>query len=573
VLLLLALALAGWLGVRGWLAKGHLENAAALVPKLEQQAVSGKVQPADLQRLQQETEAARRLTGDPVWSAATHLPWVGDDLGAVRAAALTVDTVADRAVPSLLQAAAALDPAKLRPKDGRIHLAPLAKAQPPLRAADEALRQARAQIAPYVSGPRSAALLGPVRRAVTRLSDQLDDLSSQTATASRAADLLPSMLGADGKRRYLMLFQNLAEARSLGGIAGAYAVVEADDGRLRLTKQGTAGSFPRFGEPVVELTDSQERLYQPRTAEFFQNVTQPFSFPVGAGLAREMWDQAGGEPLDGVVATDPLAQAYLLKATGPVTLPGGEQLTSDNAVHLLLRDVYDRYEDPRAQDAFFAAAAVSVFQQLMTGNGDPTAVLDAFARASGERRVLVWSRHAEEQRRLLGTVLDGVLASSEKANPTVGVFFNDGTASKMSYYLRSTATLSGGQCRPDGLRDLSLVMTMTSKAPPKDLPLYVTGRNNPRHTLSTVVYLATPVEGGIVSVAVDDKNQPVNTQQVDGRAVSALTVNLRPGQTAEVKVSIVAPDIPGSPRLRMTPSVTPIPRSVSVARCIPRPSP
>jgi len=570
-LVLLVVALAGWLGVRGWLAKDHLESAAALLPTLEQQALSGKTNQAELRRLQHEADAARELTSDRVWSGASHLPWVGDDLSAVRAVARAADIVADRAAPQLLQAAGTLDPSKLRPKNGRIDLGPLTTAQAPLRAADQRLHQARAVLDPYVSGPRSASLLSPVRRAVNKLAGQLDDLTGKTTSASRAADLLPPMLGANGKRRYLVLFQNLAEARSLGGIAGAFAVIEADDGRLRLTKQGSAASFPRSAEPVVEFSPPQLRLYLPRTAQFFQNVTQPMSFPVGAGIAREMWDRSGGAPLDGVLATDPVALSYLLKATGSVTLTDGQRLTSENAVRLLMRDVYDTYDNPRAQDAFFASAAMSVFQHLMAGAVDPAVAMDALARAGEERRFLVWSSHADEQRRLLGTTLDGVLPSTEKANPTVGVFFNDATASKMSYYLRATAELSGGQCRADGLRDLSLVLTLTSKAPPRGLPPYVTGDEKP-HTVSTLVYLASPVDGGVVTVAVDAKNRPINTQQVAGRAVSTFTVDLRPGQTAEVKVSLVAPNIPGTPRLRITPTVAPVPELVSVTECAVSPS-
>jgi len=567
VLLLVVVLVATWVGVRGWLAKGHLENAAALVPRLEQQAREGHASPEDLRTLQRETRKARDLTGDPVWGGATHLPWVGDDLSAVRAAARAVDTVATRAVPPLLRVADTLDPAALRPKNGRIQLAPLERAQVPLHQADQALRQARSTLAPYVGeGADAGSLLGPVEDAVARLGGQLDQVADDTATGSRAADLLPPMLGAHGKRTYLVLFQNPAEARPLGGIAGAFAVVEADGGEVRITHQGTAGSFPRFSEPVVRLTPSQQRLYQPQTTRFFQNVTQPMSFPVGARIAREMWARSSGQEVDGVVATDPVALSYVLGATGPVRLSDGQRLTSDNAVRLLLRDVYDTYQDPRAQDAFFASAAVAVFQRLTRGAGSPTAMLDALGRASGERRFLVWSAHDEEQSRLGGTVLAGSLPSSEASDPTVGVFFNDATASKMSYYLRASARLDAGRCRADGMRDLALVMTMTSTAPPKGLPEYVTGRGG-SPTVSTVVYLASPVGGGVVTVAVDDRPLEVNTQQVAGRSVSALTVSLRPGQTAEVKVQLVAPGRPSHARLRMSPMVTSNSSSVTASPC------
>jgi hypothetical protein len=561
---LLVLALGAWIGVRGWLAKGHLERAAVLVPRLEQQARDGRAVPADLRRLQRETEAARRLTGDALWTGAGHLPWVGDDLAAVGAAARAVDTVADHAVPPLLQVAGTLDPEALRPRDGRVDLAPLRAAQGPLRQAGTALATAGSTLAPYVRSD-DVTLLGPVERELTRLSDQLDSVARETATASRAADLLPAMLGADGRRRYLVVFQNLAEARSLGGIAGAFAVVEADDGRVRVVGQGTAGSIPRFDEPVVDLSPGQQRLYQPQAGRLFQDVTRPMSFPVGARMAREMWRRAGGEDVDGVVATDAVALSYVLRAIGPVELPGGEQLTSDNAVRLLLRDVYDRFENPAAQDLFHASAALAVFQGLVSGAGDPAVMLDALAQASGERRLLVWSAHDDEERRLGGTVLAGVL-SSQEAHPTVGVFVNDATASKMSYYLRATARLTAGTCRANRPRDLQLVLTMTSTAPSTGLPRYVTGREKP-YTVSTVLYLAGPVSGSVGTVQVDGEDRAVTTQQVDGRAVAALAVDLRPGQTAEVRLALTAPTSPGAPRLRLSPMVAATPVSVSAPSC------
>lgn len=49
---------------------------------------------------------------------------------------------------------------------------------------------------------------------------------------------MPSMLGADGPRRYVAVFENTAEARGTGGLPGAFAVLRAERGRL---------SFEHFG--------------------------------------------------------------------------------------------------------------------------------------------------------------------------------------------------------------------------------------------------------------------------------------------------------------------------------------
>jgi hypothetical protein len=137
----------------------------------------------------------------------------------------------------------------------------------------------------------------------------------------------------------------------------------------------------------------------------------------------------------------------------------------------------------------------------------------------------------------------------------------------MGYYLRTTQQLRGGQCRPNGFRDLLLTMRMTSTAPASGLPAYVTGDKEP-YTLSTVVYVASPVKGGIVDVQVDGRLRPVNTQEVNGRAVSAFTVDLRPGQSADVTAYLVGPALPGQPRLRVTPTVAPQRSAVDVSPCV-----
>jgi hypothetical protein len=194
IVVLLAMAAAAWIGVRGWLAKAHLEEAASLVPRLEQQARLGTPGSGDVRALQAETGAARNLTGDPVWSGAQHLPWLGDDLSAVRASARAVDTVATGAVPPLLTIASALDPETLRPRDGHIDLQRLDEARDLLRRADRALMEARSMLAPYVGqGTRSGSLTVPVQQAVTQLADELGRLADLADTATRAADLLPQV--------------------------------------------------------------------------------------------------------------------------------------------------------------------------------------------------------------------------------------------------------------------------------------------------------------------------------------------------------------------------------------------
>ena len=56
----------------------------------------------------------------------------------------------------------------------------------------------------------------------------------------------------------------------------------------------------------------------------------------------DMYAQATGEHLDGVVALDVPAISALLRVVGPVTVPGIEgQITADNAAQILLNQLYN----------------------------------------------------------------------------------------------------------------------------------------------------------------------------------------------------------------------------------------
>ncbi len=91
-----------------------------------------------------------------------------------------------------------------------------------------------------------------------------------------------------------------------------------------------------------------------------------------------------------------------------------------------------------------------MFEALAAGAARPAPLLDALARAAGERRLLAWSAHPAEQALLAPTVLGGVLPENDAARPVLGVFLNDGTGAKLDYYLRGAVAVTPAGCRPDG---------------------------------------------------------------------------------------------------------------------------
>ncbi len=444
ILVLLLVAAIGWIAYSGLRAKANLLHAANDVATLQSQAQNGDVagERVSLARLQRESHSARLETAGPIWKLAGRTPFVGSNAAAITTVAAAVDGLAQHALPSLVDASAGVDLQAIAPHNGRIDLSPIQHAAPAVVEAAAAVKQMRDQVASI----STSGLLPVVRKSVQQLQSDLDSASTTTSTAARAVTLLPSMLGASQPRTYAVLFQNNAELRATGGIAGSWAVVRVDHGALQIVKQGSAGDI-NSRVSGVPVPPNVAALYTNRPGTFFQDVDMTPSFPTDAAFASEMFKQAYGIDVDGVISTDPVALAGLLKATGPVQLPLGGSLTASNAVSLLLSQVYRNIQDPHQEDVFFAQAASAVFTALSAGQGDARATVKALAAAAGAGRLTVWSQHPDEEKLLAGTELEGVMPATEQpGSPTIGVFLNGGTASKLDYYLRENVGVTPASC-------------------------------------------------------------------------------------------------------------------------------
>ncbi|MDZ8170636.1 DUF4012 domain-containing protein [Microbacterium xanthum] len=539
-LLVCVVAAAAWIGIRGILAYGHLDDAQTAAALTRDQLTDPASAADAVATIADDTAAARSLTTDPIWRAAEVLPWVGPQLAAVSTMTVAVDDVAGSALTPLVEVAGTFDVDSLRPQDGRLDLSPFTEIQDAAAASAEELVDA----AEAVSAIDRSPLVTPVREAVRDLSALLADTRDGAGAVARATALLPAMLGADEPRTYLLLFQNNAEWRSLGGITGAVAAIRTDDGSLSLAAQGSSSDFPRYDDAVLPLDEEILGIYGTRPGRYIQNVTQVPDFAVSGALAQEMWQRETGETVDGVIAVDPVALSYLLEATGPVILPTGDELTAGNAVDLLLNDVYFRYDVPAEQDAFFAAAAAAVFDAVADGRGDPAALLSALTRAGDEHRLLLWSAHEHDQELLADTTLAGGLPRTDDEAARFGVFLNDGTGSKMDYYVTADTVVGWDACMVDDTGaaqgEATLSVTLANTAPDaSDLPDYITGGGGfgvPAGTARTVGYIYLP-EGWELTDAEIDGDLGFGGGTHDGRRVLTFELDLESGEQASVFVT------------------------------------
>ncbi|MCD2170219.1 DUF4012 domain-containing protein [Microbacterium sp. JC 701] len=538
ILILCAVFVTVWVGVRGALAAQHLLSLQREATSAGAELLTSPTQAKSLvEKLSRDASAASGLTSDPIWAFAELTPWAGPQLTAFRQITTAADTLIAGAVTPLVDAMQTASLDSLKPDNGRIEATALAPLAEPAAQAAQASSQAANEIHEIDRTP----LVGILARGV----EDLDSVFSRTAAGidaiSKAAQLLPAMLGNDGPQEYLILVQNNAEWRSLGGIAGTTILLRTDQGAISLeaTESGTALSRA-IKAPLFDLPGDIQALYGTKPARYFQNLTQIPDFTIDGPLAQQMYEIVTGVRVNGVIAIDPVVLSYLLQATGSVRLEDGSKLSSDNAVDLLLNGVYKKYPEPSDQDAFFAASTGAVFQAFLGGTASTPKLLSALSRATEERRIKIWSSDPDQQAILLDSSLSGVLPTSSPDTATFGVYLNESGGSKMSYYVSPTVTLSWGACKttsPSSASEITLAIELTSDAPldaATSLPSYMTANGAfgvAPGNAATVSNVFIPSDWEVVS-AESSTGIGFSRSQFSGQQVLTFESNLAP-QTSE----------------------------------------
>lgn len=569
-ILLVITGATAWLGFKASIVKNELTAATGLVPNLKKAIANNDSASASQvsKSLLDHTSAARAASSDPVWKAASALPWIGPNLQAASEVAMTADDVARLAAVPLVNAFQSLDWKTLTPTASGMNLEPLKQATPRIQAAAHAVRESTQRLDNINTESLLPQIVGPLTEARGELSELSKDLNS----ASSAATLAPAMLGAESPRRYLLLMQNNAESRATGGIPGALAVLSVDKGSLKLESQTSATALGAFVPPIA-IDAEQQSIYTARVGRFMQDVNLTPDFATTASTAQAMWEKSTGERLDGVLSLDPVALSFILEATGPVKITDPivqqigsdlpEELTGKNVVQTLLSDAYLKIEQPKLQDVYFAGAAKEIFGAVSSGRTDPKKLMDALTKGAEERRILLWSATDTEQATIGQYSIGGLVTGVAIPPAQFGVYFNDGTGAKMDYWMKRSVQVVK-DCTRDGYREVAVRVTSTNTAPADaatSLPAYVTGEGAfgvPAGTVQTNVVAYGPVQANIDTVVKDGVKISFAAQRHSQRGVGTSTIRLAPGESTTLEFNFGHIVQHSQPEIVVTPTVQPL---------------
>jgi hypothetical protein len=220
---------------------------------------------------------------------------------------------------------------------------------------------------------------------------------------------IQTILGADTKRRYLLIFQNTAEIRATGGFAGSFAEIDIDRGKITAINVPAGGTYDLQGQ-LQTFVESPAPMHLIKPRWEFQDANWYPDFPLSAKQFINFHNSAGGPTVDGVIALNSTVLPRLLEITGPIELPEyGRTFTAENVLFELQKIVEIEYENLPPVQNRQEEAPKRVIGDLMSGvmsrledmeMSDSLAVFDLVLRQFNTKEAFVFFVDNEIQSRM-----------------------------------------------------------------------------------------------------------------------------------------------------------------------------
>ncbi|MDR6904797.1 hypothetical protein J2X63_000483 [Agromyces sp. 3263] len=516
------------------------------------------------EELSDDAASAVEPTTKPLWRTAESLPVVGENFRAVRVTAEGVDEVSTEIVDPAVGLVGTFG-LRRDPATGGFDLDPLRQATEIVATADRVVGDLRERV-------RSLdldATIGQVSQAVEQFDGMLGTAQETIPQLSGALASIGALLGIDGQKDVVLAFLNNAEAAALGGGPAAQTLLSVDDGTITIARQVSSRDFPTAIPVELPVDESATQLYDSILLDNINAATSRPDFPTAAQIISANWQRTFGVTPDDIISLDPIALSRILEVTGPVAMPDGDQLTSDNVVSKLLNEAYFRYPEGVQSDPYFAAAASAVFARIMAADYDVWAMGQALVDAANRGTLMMWSADPATQALFDGTRLQGVLPATNEGATVAGVYFRDRSSSKIDYYLHTEATVTTDACTPDAPTFTIEVRLAFDIPDDVRLPEFV--NSNLYGFYRTEVFLYGPVGATTTAVEVLESGLAATTgpSVTDlARPAEKFTVDMEDGQTALVRATFTgAPETYGPTAVRTTPMINPTTVTLNDAPC------
>lgn len=265
-----------------------------------------------------------------------------------------------------------------------------------------------------------------------KIKDTLPMILSMIDVFEQNSEIFLELLGHNGPRKYLLIFQNNQEMRATGGFIGSYGILHISNGRIKkLLIEGIYNPDGQLKHNIVPPKPIQKISagWSTHDANWFPH------FPTTAEKIAMFYEYTGGPTVDGIITMTPVVLQKMLAITGPIEMEEyGTVITSENFIRETQYEVevdYDKSENKPKQ--FLADLAPKIITSLFESEdpGDASKILEMFSETLKERHIMVHSFSDDVQSVVSDRGWSGEILKTEKdylmvINSNINGFKTDG---------------------------------------------------------------------------------------------------------------------------------------------------
>lgn len=170
---------------------------------------------------------------------------------------------------------------------------------------------------------------------------KLNDMNDILSILENTSDSFPALFGFQGKRTYLVLFQNNMELRPGGGFIGSYGLLTIENGKIGEFKVNDVydadGKLATHVEPPYGL-----RRYLGVAHWYLRDSNFDVDFTKDAEQAAKFLAMEVGTHVDGVIGVDTDFMRDIIRAFGSVTIPDYKETVTPDNFYLLTQTYVEK---------------------------------------------------------------------------------------------------------------------------------------------------------------------------------------------------------------------------------------
>ena len=274
------------------------------------------------------------------------------------------------------------------------------------------------------------------RAKFSEVKQALPKVNSTLETFLSEKSLLDDILGGNGPRKYLFLFQNNQEIRATGGFIGSYGLLDIFQGHVR--KFFIDGIYNPDGQLQTKIVPPVP--IQKISANWSLHDSNWFpNFPTSAEKAAWFYEKSGGPTVDGVITMTPTVMQKLLTLTGPIDMPEyGITVNKDNFIQSVQYQVEVDYDkELNNPKKILSDLAPKILDRIlnMKSFSEMSQAMNVMLTSLNEKQILIYSKNPAIEKILSDNHWSGEILDTPKdylsvVNTNINGFKTDGVVAE-----------------------------------------------------------------------------------------------------------------------------------------------